>query len=310
MQRRSNAVDVSSRAASLGLMTSPLEWIGSVGTPIALVAFVIGVAAYAYRLQLDHRRGLVESASDKERGELVRSLLEGFPHIATEDLSEPTRRALVERIIRERAAKFRLIANVSVIFAVILALVIIVVTLVFDPEPTELARLVVRVDGPESEIVSDGSVTLTVGQRRNTDALNARGEVAFEDVSMRLPERGMTIRAEADGFRAQEQGVHEFPADGIINLRLEPEVYRTQIYGLVFSSITRQPLAQVELFLDDARVAVVSSEDGSFRTTIGKRAGATVVVRAVRDGHVGYNGRQTVQQDGPWSIFFDDGESP
>ncbi len=288
---------------------NPFDFIENVGTPTALVAFVVAIAAYVYRLRLENQRRLIEGAEDETRADLVRSALEDFPNVTIDDLSEEKRFALVQQIIRERAARFRRIANLAVILAVLLTIVIVVVTVFFQPPGEQTARLVVRVQDPQGGIIMEGSVTIDVGTRRDTQRVDDQGQATFEGLPAQLPETGLAVQANVGGYLRAEQRLAQLPEGNVLSITLVAEEYETVVFGTVFSASTQQPMPGVRLFLDEATDALVTDENGSFRITLPKRPGDSVFVRALLDGHRGYQGEQTAQESGGWAIFFREGSS-
>ena len=67
------------------------EAIQYVGTPIALVAFIVAAAAYVYRGRLEERRKLIESAPEQERARVMESTLRDFSTVPTDTLTKEQR---------------------------------------------------------------------------------------------------------------------------------------------------------------------------------------------------------------------------
>ncbi|HEX6560313.1 MAG TPA: hypothetical protein VF021_12645, partial [Longimicrobiales bacterium] len=161
---------------------NPFEAIQYVGTPIALVAFVAALGAWVYRGRLAERRKLIESAPEAERGRLLDSTIRDFTTVPTDTLTREQRYNLANKLIDERATKFRLMMIVSIIVALLFTVMIVLFT-VFQSDP-QVSGLVVRVHGPagSGDFVTAGEVTLDAGQARVTRAIGKDGQVRFENV--------------------------------------------------------------------------------------------------------------------------------
>lgn len=82
-----------------------------VTTGVALVAFVIAVAAWVYRLRLIRKERLIRSASEGDRARLVESALEFF-RIDTAGLTKEQKYQLALKQIHARERRFRVAAMV------------------------------------------------------------------------------------------------------------------------------------------------------------------------------------------------------
>ena len=100
---------------------TPFEAIRFVGTPIALIAFIVAVGAYVYRSSLLSRRKLLEAAPPDDRARLLEATIRDFSQIQTENLTRDQRYQLALRLIEERAARFRTMALVGVVLSAFLA---------------------------------------------------------------------------------------------------------------------------------------------------------------------------------------------
>jgi hypothetical protein len=94
-----------------------------VTTPITLIAFVIAVSAWLYRIKISSARKLVETANPKDRAELVLATLETY-HIRNDNLTPDQKFDLMKKVIQVRANQSRLIALVAVVVAVLTAIVL------------------------------------------------------------------------------------------------------------------------------------------------------------------------------------------
>ena len=94
-------------------MEAIFEAIKHVETPLALVAFIVAVAAYVYRRVLIGQRKRIEAAPEAERGVLIEDAARGFKSVDTDSLSGPKKYDIVIRLIDKKAARFRIGASDS-----------------------------------------------------------------------------------------------------------------------------------------------------------------------------------------------------
>ena len=100
------------------------EAVQYVATPLAALAFVIAVAAYAYRGAVAARANSIRSAPETDRARLVEATLRDFAAVETSDLSRKQKYDLVLQLIEERKNKFKHVANTLLAGAVLVALLI------------------------------------------------------------------------------------------------------------------------------------------------------------------------------------------
>jgi hypothetical protein len=100
------------------------EAVQYVATPLAALAFVIAVAAYAYRGSVAARANSIRSAPETDRARLVEATLRDFAAVDTSDLSRKQKYDLVLQLIEERKNKFKHVANKLLAGAVLVAILI------------------------------------------------------------------------------------------------------------------------------------------------------------------------------------------
>ena len=105
------------------------EAIQHVGTPIALLAFIVAVVSYAYRKNLLHKIELIKTAPDQARPDLIRAMLQSYS-IREDNLTRQQKYELLRSVIDEKGKRFRIIAFVSVVVSLVLATVIVIITIV------------------------------------------------------------------------------------------------------------------------------------------------------------------------------------
>jgi hypothetical protein len=282
---------------------SLFETIQYVGTPIALVAFIIAVVAYTYRGRLEERRKLIEAAPEQERGRLLEATLRDFTTVPTDTLSREQRHDLAVRLIDERAAKFKLMTLVSIIVAFLLAAVVIVFTLV--PDEAEAGSLTVRVHGPAgvSDFMTNGEVTLDVGTARSTHAIGPDGQVRFENIPDQAFANGVRVIPHVPGYHAVTDTTFDaVPAGRVVQLGLAPTP--TRVYGTVVDA-QRTPVGDVVLNFQAGVAIDTTDAQGNFSVMLPYPPGAQIPVRAIRNGITGLNDRITIPDAAALTLFFD-----
>lgn len=272
-----------------------------VGTPIALVAFIIAVVAYAYRGRLEERRKLIEAAPEQERGRLLEATIRDFATVPTDNLTREQRYSLAVKLIEERAAKSRLMTLVSIVVAVLLAAV--VVTFTFIPQDAE--ALTVRVHGPAgaSDFITTGELTLDAGAARSTRPIGPDGQVRFDNVPRRAYASGVSLIPNVPGYRAASPTKLNAVPDGrVYELALAPEP--TRVYGTVVDA-DRNPLSDVVLTFQAGVAVDTTDQHGNFSVVLPYPPGAQIPLRAARNGVTGLSDRITIQHDAALTLFFD-----
>lgn len=277
---------------------TPFEAIQYVGTPIALVAFVVAVVAWVYRSRLVERRRLIESAPEGERARLLDATLRDFTTVSTENLSREQRYRLALRLIEERSGRTRVLAVVGVLTAAMLAVVI----LFLPGSASDATALVVRVSDPAGHFVTSGSVTLDAGSERETRALGADGQVRFDNIPRSVFASGVSLIPRVPGYATSPTRLTDLPPNGVYYLRLTPE--GTEVRGTVIDS-AKVPLADVVLTFGAGEASDTTAADGTFRVLLSQPPGSTVQVRALRGNEVGFNDMITVPQSGAITLRFE-----
>jgi hypothetical protein len=274
-----------------------------VGTPIALVAFIVAVAAYVYRGRLEERRKLIEAAPEQDRGRLLEATLRDFTTVPTDNLSRDQRHDLAVRLIDERSAKFKMMMVVGVIIALLLAAVIVVFTVM--PAEGEAGSLTVRVHGPggPGDFITNGGVTLDAGSARTTRAIGPEGQVRFDNVPDRAFAAGVTVIPHVTGYHAVTDTVFDaVPAGRVVQLGVVPTP--TRVYGTVVD-VQRTPVGDVVLNFQAGIAIDTTDAQGNFSVMLPFPPGAQIPVRAIRNGVMGLNDRITIPDAAALTLFFD-----
>jgi hypothetical protein len=274
-----------------------------VGTPIALVAFIVAVAAYVYRGRLEERRKLIEAAPEQDRGRLLEATLRDFTTIPTDNLSREQRHDLAVRLIDERSAKFKMMMIVAVIVALLLAAVVVAFTVV--PGEADDGSLTVRVHGPggAGDFITSGEVTLDAGAARTTRAIGPDGQVRFENVPDRAFAKGVTVIPHVTGYHAVTDTVFDaVPPGRAVQLALAPTP--TRVYGTVVDP-QRTPVGDVVLNFQAGIAIDTTDAQGNFSVMLPFPPGAQIPVRAIRNGVMGLNDRITIPDAAALTLFFD-----
>ncbi len=281
------------------------EAIPSVGTPLALAAFVVAVVAGVYRAKLAERRKLIETAPEDKRADLLESAIRDFSTVPVENLTKEQRYQLAVRLIQERASRFRITAVVSVVVAVILATVILLQKQGGDPA-TDLA---VRLQGPAGP-VEEGMVTLDAGELRLRSEVGADGIARFPDISAAAFGVGLKLTASVPGFRQSEPTTLTAPPPGgAATIALTPDSLRVR--GTVLDDpASRRPLAGV--VLDFASGLAVATTDGlgHFEVVLPAAAGPRVPVRLRHDDRTGFDDAVTLAAGDALVLYFTPAASP
>lgn len=286
---------------------TPFEAIQYVGTPIALVAFLVATGAYIYRARLVSRRKLIETAPEAERARLLDATIRDFTTVPTETLSREQRYQLALKLIEERAARFRTMALVGVFVAVILAGVVLVVTRNFTRDAEAPASVTVRVHGPggRQDFITNGTVTLDIGNDRDTRAIMQDGQVRFDNIPPQTLAGEATLIADVPGYApVSETTLDDLGPAGVIYLELAPVAVTTEVYGTVIDT-QHVPVADVVLTFDGGSASDTTDADGTFRVTLPEQPGAQIPLRATKDGTVGHNDMITIPNQAALTIVFE-----
>jgi hypothetical protein len=287
-------------ALPLPVPMTPFQAIQYVGTPIALVAFIVALAAYVYRSRLVERRRLIEAAPESDRGRLLDATIRDFTTVNTETLTREQRYTLALRLIEERAARFRLTAYAGVFTAVILAVLVAVLPADAD-EP--FVSLTVRVQDDDGSSITAGDVTLDAGAARSTRPVGGDGQVRFENIPRATFSQGVLLMADVPGFASQASTLTDVPAGGVHYLTLE----RTgaTLYGTVVNA-DRSPMPGVVLIVDGGLATDTTDAQGTFSVQVPHAPGARVPVRLLSNGLVGFNDMVTIPSGEGLTLRFDE----
>ncbi len=291
-------------------LIGPFEAIQYVGTPLALVAFVVAVVAYVIRARLAERRKLLETAPEDRRAELLAAAMRDFSPVSTENLTREQRYQLALRLIQERATRFWITAGVATFVAVVLAIIV----LVLGPGQAAdaSADLVVRLQGPAgpANVLASGEVTFQAGALRRQAAVGPDGQALFAGLPRASFEGGATLTATADGYHPI--GTVTFttwPPGGAVVVPMAPD--STVVRGTVLDDPTRRrPLAGVQVDFGGGLVVTASDALGHFQAILPRPAGARIALALRRDGVTGFDDVVTVAPDQDLVVYFEAGTSP
>lgn len=279
---------------------SPFEAIQYVGTPIALVAFIVAVGAYVYRSRLVERRKLIEAAPESDRGRLLDRTIQELGPVEPGTLNREQRYQLALRLIEDRAARFRTTALLGAGTAVLLAGVVLALPASSADDPL---RLVVRVDDVAAgTFMRAGRITLDAGAGRDTRPIGEDGQVRFDNVPRAAFEHGVSLIPDVPGYARTVITLHEPPENGVHYLRLERA--GSELYGTVITP-DRVPLEGVVLIFGDGVAADTTDAGGTFRVAIPYAPGERIPVRATRDGNLGLSDMVTVPDGAGLTLFFE-----
>jgi tetratricopeptide (TPR) repeat protein len=144
-----------------------------VGTGLSLVAFVVAAILFAYRARLKNRAEIIKSAPEKERLEAIAATAEFF-RVDVSGLSRAQQQDIVLTQIHARARRDLLLGVVTLIVAVLLAIVATVAIL--TSKGTAPSTLVVNPSGP---VIAPGGVATFEGPVTfGPDEKTIRGQIA------------------------------------------------------------------------------------------------------------------------------------
>jgi hypothetical protein len=284
---------------------NPFDAISSVGTPLALAAFVVAVVAWVYRARLAERRKLIETAPEDKRAELLESAIRDFSTVPVENLTKDQRYQLAVRLIQERASRFRIAAAVSVVVALLLAAVILLNPSAGEP----VTDLAVRLQGPDGPLET-GTVTLDAGKRRERREVGADGIARFPDVAAAAYAAGLTLTASAPGYRqAAPTELAAPPPGGAAVVTLVADSARVR--GTVLDDPThRQPLAGVVLDFGGGLAADTTDALGHFAVVLPAPPGGRIPVRLRHDDRTGFDDAVTLTPGEGLVLYFELGTPP
>lgn len=278
------------------------EAIQYVGTPIALVAFIVAVVAYAYRARLDSRRKLIETAPESERGRVLEAALRDFTTVPTDTLTREQRYNLAVQLIEERRAKFRSLTLVSVIVAALLASVVIVFTLF--PTESDAGPLTVRVIGPSASAASiaNGVVTIDAGESNESASLDAQGLARFENIPNGAFDGGVRVSVRVPGLASSsDTTLVAVPRGRVVELQLEASP--TRLYGTVIDE-QHQPLAGIVLNFESGVAIDTTDAHGNFSVSVPHPPGTQIPVRATQGGITGLHEQITIPDGSAITLLF------
>lgn len=274
-----------------------------VAEPLALVAFVCALAAYAYRYWLVERRKLIESAPEKERARVLEHTIRGFSTVPLDNLTRQQRVDLATKLIEERKFRVQLLSGSALAFALVLTAL---VWLVGGSAP-EAAHLTVRVHGPggHGDIITMGRVLLDVGAERKVQDLNGNGQVTFHNIPIAaVREHGITLVPQVAGFSPHaDTHLSDVPPGGVYYLEMQRD--STRVIGTVLTgSEARRPLADVVLDFGGGLGVDTTDRDGHYEVTIPRPPGSRITLRAFKDGMMGFNDYVVLPTANPLDITF------
>jgi hypothetical protein len=101
-----------------------------VTTPLTLLAFVVAVGAYVYRLRASKVKTLIDSAPEAARPALVEGALRDFKTVDTANLTKAQQYEIALRSLGQRERRLRIIGLFAIILFFLLCAVLVVLALI------------------------------------------------------------------------------------------------------------------------------------------------------------------------------------
>jgi hypothetical protein len=111
--------------------------IPQIGTPIALIAFVVAVVAGVIKKRIDHQKQIIDAARPEERVRQTEIVLNELG-IRYDDLTPEQKFILAHKTLDERAARFRAIVWLSLALSIVAATTLIIVAGIQRPIASQL----------------------------------------------------------------------------------------------------------------------------------------------------------------------------
>lgn len=167
--------------------------IQNIATPIGLIAFIVAIAATAYRRRLTYLHKLIDSAPTDQRPRLIEGLFETYT-IKDDNLLPGQKFKLLQKVLSIRERRFRLVAIVAIIISAIIAGLIATIALV-----NKAPRFQARVLRSPYDVLYQGYEKLAAGALSEADSLFAKAHAL--NPSLPDPFYWQAIVAKASGNR-------------------------------------------------------------------------------------------------------------
>ena len=135
--------------------------IPKIGTPIALIAFVLALVFYYLRSQLKNKLDLIKSAPTTERADLIERTLGDF-NIDADTLTREQKYDLLKRKLDSRSQRFRLALNFSLVLSLsVLMAFVVLPEFVGNQHKTKTDELATMRNPAETALPHSGPQSLT-----------------------------------------------------------------------------------------------------------------------------------------------------
>lgn len=279
------------------------EVAGQIAEPLALVAFVCALAAYAYRYWLVERRKVIETAPEGERAQVIEHTIRGFSTVSLDNLTRQQRVDLATKLIEERKFKMQLLSGSALAFSIILVALVWLV----GSTPPDAASLTVRVHGPagRSDVIASGRILLDVGAERKSQAIGSDGQATFHNIpEARVQQEGITLVPLVDGYSPVSAiRLPGVPPGGVYYLEMRRD--STRVAGAVLTAPPeRAPVPGVVLDFGSGLGADTTDQQGHYEVTIPHPPGTRILLRAFKDGVTGFDDFITLPERQALDITF------
>ncbi len=275
-----------------------------VGTPIALVAFLIAVIAYTYRTRLLERRRLIDTAPGEERAALIDLEIGGVGHFDSKGLTREQRFELASTILRVRGERLRVLAITSVALALILSLLVAWST---RRTPAGVFGLTVDLRSDAGDPITNGEVRLFDGIEERTANVNRQsGCATFASLRTPAEKDSLVLTARAAGFaQSAPLTLHDVPRDVVhLTLRRQDLVVRGSVFDLVKR---RVPHAKLDFLIPNGKAITCTADNtGDFDVVLPLPPGTKIEVRRSVGNRIGKSGDVTLPSEGRLEVLFDD----
>lgn len=265
-----------------------LSWIEAlryVGTPLGLVAFVVGIVAAVVRHRLAERRRLIASADIEARVPLIEGVFRDFRVIETDNLTRSQRFELARQALDQRLRQYRTAAITGIGLAVIVAVVAIGSATTADSY--ELVVRPRRPAGAEDGSLNEplrGTIRLEAGDITASRPL-VENEARFTGLPASVAGQAATLTPHVEGFAELPHEVDRLPRGGSLELALVP--VSINVCGrAVLTGDSGLGIQGVTVEID--RTVTVTGPAGKFCLTLSTPAGTVRRVTAIVDDRVVY----------------------
>ncbi len=285
-----------------------VEAVQYVGSPLALVAFVVAIVASLLRSRMVERRRTIESAPAEDRARFAEVVFRDFRVVPTDDLTRLQRFELAGRLVDQKLARYRLAMGASALVAVLLA-VLIAFLAVLDAraEGSSLAvRLTTPPESPFGAGELAGEVTLETGLLHLGRPV-VDGVARFDGLPSGVLDLPAVLTPHVRGFRETALRLPRLPAERVVELRLE--LLSTEVCGRVVEKEAPERVvagATVRI----GRVTALTDEQGGFCVTVPSPPGTVEPVSVLANGVLGHRSDETIAPGSELLLTFRKGAAP